>query len=70
VRCTVSTDDPGILGTTLRREHGLAAKLGVDPASLVASALQAALCEDEVKGHLAPLAGTTAPMTLGAEDDP
>ncbi|MGH9226449.1 MAG: adenosine deaminase [Acidimicrobiales bacterium] len=57
VRCSVSTDDPGILGTDLAREHALATSLGVGSGAIWAAALGGALCDDETRARLALLAG-------------
>jgi aminodeoxyfutalosine deaminase len=45
VRCTVNTDDPGIFGTDLSREHVLAEGLGYPSPAAYAAGVAGALCD-------------------------
>jgi aminodeoxyfutalosine deaminase len=50
IRCSVSSDDPALLGTDLGREHAAAHSLGLTPKKLYDAAAAGVLCDDETKG--------------------
>jgi aminodeoxyfutalosine deaminase len=47
IRCSVSSDDPALLGTDLGREHAAARSLGLTPKQLYDAAIAGVLCDDE-----------------------
>jgi aminodeoxyfutalosine deaminase len=52
IRCTVNTDDPGIFGTDLTREHALAASVGYPGADAYAAGVAGALCDEVTRRAL------------------
>jgi aminodeoxyfutalosine deaminase len=49
IRCSVSSDDPALLGTDLGRDHAAARSLGLTPKQLYDAAIAGVLCDDETK---------------------
>jgi aminodeoxyfutalosine deaminase len=49
IRCSVSSDDPALLGTDLGRDHEAARRLGLTPKQLYGAAIAGVLCDDETK---------------------
>jgi aminodeoxyfutalosine deaminase len=52
VRCSVSTDDPAMFDTDLSREYAAVEELGIDPRTVYETAIDSALCDDEMKERL------------------
>jgi aminodeoxyfutalosine deaminase len=55
VRCSISTDDPAMLNTTLSTEYALAHRLGLAPRDAYTAGLAGALCEPATRTRLAAL---------------
>jgi aminodeoxyfutalosine deaminase len=55
VRCSVSSDDPVLMETSLEENVAAAAALGLPPRDQYFNALEGALCEPEVKDRLRAL---------------
>ncbi|MDG4796882.1 adenosine deaminase family protein [Micromonospora sp. WMMD1082] len=53
VRCSVSTDDPAILDTTLSDEYAVAEELGLSAGGAFAAGLAGALCDPATRARLA-----------------
>ena len=53
VKCSISTDDPVLLGTDLLREHEIAGSLGHSPQAMYEHALAGVLCEPGLRVRLA-----------------
>ncbi|MBX5474578.1 MAG: adenosine deaminase [Thermoleophilia bacterium] len=52
VRCSVSTDDPAMFDTDLRRDYEAATSLGLDPRSLYEAGVAGALCDEQTRARL------------------
>jgi len=60
VRCSVSSDDPALLGTNLTHECDLAAGLGHSPRAMFEHAVEGAFCEEALKTALRRLSDAFA----------
>jgi aminodeoxyfutalosine deaminase len=54
-RCSISTDDPAMLGTDLSRDSEAAVSLGLDREDFYEAGLEGALCDDQTKARLRSL---------------
>jgi aminodeoxyfutalosine deaminase len=71
VRCSISSDDPVLLGTNLTRECDIATGLGHAPRAMFEHAVEGAFCEEALKAALRRLGdafawGEVAPSGVDA----
>ena len=52
VRCSISTDDPAMFDTDLRRDYEAAESLGLSPRAAYEAGVAGALCDEETRGRL------------------
>ncbi len=52
VACSISTDDPGLMGTDLAQNYAAAARLGVSAREAYEAGLAGALCDEPTRQHL------------------
>ena len=69
VRCSVSTDDPAMFGTDLRRDYAAALSLGLDPRKLYEAGVSGALCDAGTKARLQQV-GASFDWSTVSTDEP
>ena len=52
VACSISTDDPGLMGTDLTQDYAAAARLGVSAREAYEAGLAGALCDEPTRQRL------------------
>jgi len=52
IACSISTDDPGLMGTDLTQDYAAAARLGVSVREAYEAGLAGALCDEPTRQRL------------------